>query len=278
LKKGTETRHLRFEGLESLEKKGIPVDRENYVLAYTAPLPPGETLEGIYKKLNVDQPEYYGGHSLSVSDVVSIRKDGETTSHYVDRIGFSELSSFIGTEKQKEQADPAVETPKSEIAVYKSSVATALKNNEMETLWQSRDLNIECGQAIDKAVSDNTKFGEMAGTQWVDTEKALKSVIEEFGADRVAWVLATNVHEATFDGRFSKDNKDWANGFNIEAKCDIHLSPNRTIVDGLVSRFLKMEKEKPSLLKTLEATDKKIKQQPAPEPGREKLKMKLGEL
>ena len=48
----------------------------------------------------------------------------------------------------------------------------------------------------------------MAGTQYVDTNAAVQSVIAEYGAERVAWVLAGNVNAAEFDGRISSDNKN----------------------------------------------------------------------
>ena len=57
---------------------------------------PGETLEDIYRRFNIDHPEDFRGHSLSVSDVVVLHEKGTDTAYYVDSIGFKELPDFFG--------------------------------------------------------------------------------------------------------------------------------------------------------------------------------------
>ena len=54
--------------MDYLESKGIDVARENYDLVYIAPLEDGTSLEDIYTKFNIDHPDDFRGHSLSVSD------------------------------------------------------------------------------------------------------------------------------------------------------------------------------------------------------------------
>lgn len=80
------TDDLRFMSLDWLEKKGLPVDRDNYQMVYAAELSPGETLEDIYTRFNIDHPEDFKGHSLSVSDVVVLHEKGSDTAYYVDSI------------------------------------------------------------------------------------------------------------------------------------------------------------------------------------------------
>ena len=92
LKGGDETRDLRFESLERLAQLGYTVDPANYDLIYAAAFTPGETLETIYRDLNVDRPDDFCGHSLSVSDVVVLREYGKDTAHYCDITGFTEVS------------------------------------------------------------------------------------------------------------------------------------------------------------------------------------------
>lgn len=104
LKGGDETRDYRFEGMESLEKRGLSVDRANYELVYTAPLAENESLNRIYEKFNVSRPEDFKGHSLSVSDVVVLKQGDSLTSHYVDRFGFADLPSFTGEERQASES------------------------------------------------------------------------------------------------------------------------------------------------------------------------------
>ena len=73
----------------------------DYEILYRGNLPIGkrsvpqpELLEQLYQKFNCAQPMDYHGHSLSVSDVILLNQAGKTSAHYVDSIGFRELSGF----------------------------------------------------------------------------------------------------------------------------------------------------------------------------------------
>ena len=95
LKRGDETRDLRFEPYDRLQATGHTVDRANYELVYTAPLTKDMTLGGIWEKFNIDHPADFKGHSLSVSDIVVLHQNGENTAHYVDSIGFQQVLEFL---------------------------------------------------------------------------------------------------------------------------------------------------------------------------------------
>ena len=58
-------------------------------------------LDDMYMRFNVDHPEDFRGHSLSVSDIVAIRQNGVVSCYYVDYIGFKELPDFIKSKKIK---------------------------------------------------------------------------------------------------------------------------------------------------------------------------------
>lgn len=109
LKDGDETRDYRWEALESLEARGLAVNHENYNLVYTAPLTSTDTLEGIYNKFNIDRPDDFTGHSLSMSDVIVIQQDGNSTAHYIDRADIKELPDFFKEVTQPEIAATEVE-------------------------------------------------------------------------------------------------------------------------------------------------------------------------
>ena len=87
--------YLRFTSLSNIHKDGHAVDRRNYDLKYTAPLAPETTLEDIYTRFNIERPADFTGHSLSVSDVVVLHRDGKDTAHYVDSIGFGDVPEFL---------------------------------------------------------------------------------------------------------------------------------------------------------------------------------------
>lgn len=98
LKPGEETRDLRFEGYNNLRRA---VERENYDAVYTGELPHMpkaglvDLLETLYTKFNLNRPADFTGHSLSVSDVIAIRQDGQVSAHYVDTFGFVRLDDFL---------------------------------------------------------------------------------------------------------------------------------------------------------------------------------------
>ncbi|SFE36118.1 antirestriction protein ArdA [Peptostreptococcus sp. D1] len=95
LKRGDETRDLRFEPYDRLTATGHAVDPANYDLIYTAPLTPDMTLGGIWETFNIDHPADFKGHSLSISDVVVLHQDGQDTAHYVDSIGYKQVPEFL---------------------------------------------------------------------------------------------------------------------------------------------------------------------------------------
>lgn len=51
-------------------------------------------LEQIFSRFNLDRPDDFHGHSLSVSDVVAIKRGGKVSFHFVDSFGFEPLPAF----------------------------------------------------------------------------------------------------------------------------------------------------------------------------------------
>ena len=140
--------------------------------------------------------------------------------------------------------DAPADTPKSEIPVYKDYLDVAVQKGEKQLFLASQNLNRECGQAIDRALSENSRSGPMAGTQYVNARQAAEDVMAEYGAERVAWVLAGNVQAAVGDGRISQANRNWAEEYDIPKNTVYHLNAHRTIVESLVSSFRKIEQER----------------------------------
>lgn len=91
---------IMFESHSRMLATDKQIDRKNYQLVYTAPLDPQMTLDGIYQKFNLDLPQDYRGRSLSVSDIVVLRQNGEISAHYVDSIGFKEVPNFLRRDKK----------------------------------------------------------------------------------------------------------------------------------------------------------------------------------
>ncbi|WP_164516900.1 antirestriction protein ArdA [Clostridium transplantifaecale] len=116
---GEEYRDFRFEPLERLEAAGHSPDAGNYELVYSAPLTPGETLESIYRDLNLERPDNFHGHSLSVSDVVVFQDHGKESAYYCDSFGFREIPGFLepGRETEPEKPDGSLAEPEPTLAV-----------------------------------------------------------------------------------------------------------------------------------------------------------------
>ncbi|MGL5513928.1 MAG: antirestriction protein ArdA [Sporomusa sp.] len=100
LKGDDSTRDFRLEPYERLQAAGLSVEPSNYVFVYSGQLGRDETLDSIYEKFNISRPADFTGHSLSISDVVTLNRDGKETAHYVDRFGFKDVPEFL-------QPDPA---------------------------------------------------------------------------------------------------------------------------------------------------------------------------
>ena len=95
LKSGDDTRDFRFESLERLHSKGEFADKNNYDLIYSAAYMPSDTLEKLFQRFNIDIPQDFKGHSLSVSDIVVISGKGEEKAYYCDSVGFKEVPEFL---------------------------------------------------------------------------------------------------------------------------------------------------------------------------------------
>ena len=108
LKGGGETRDYRFEPLERLRELGLSIQKDNYDLVYSAPLADGETLEDLFVRFNVERPEDFTGHSLSVSDVIVLHHGELQSAHYCDSFGFTEVPEFLQQEQdiRQETAQP----------------------------------------------------------------------------------------------------------------------------------------------------------------------------
>ena len=95
------THDLRFLPMSQLQAAGLTVERDNYAADYTGNLyntegkAIPELLNNLFYRFNMERPEDFHGHSLSVSDIVALKVNDVVTAHYVDRFGFQELYGFL---------------------------------------------------------------------------------------------------------------------------------------------------------------------------------------
>ena len=113
LKRDDATADIRFMNSEYLREKGIEPKYENYELIYTGALTQDgsqiDKLEDLYRIFNIEHPQDFTGHSLSISDIVALKQAGVVSYHYVDSVGYKELTNFRNTDNHLKNAEMQME-------------------------------------------------------------------------------------------------------------------------------------------------------------------------
>lgn len=144
------------------------------------------------------------------------------------------------------------------LPVYVYSATFAKEHGELETYRASHRANVDCKNAIEDAIADHYRDNCFDGS-------CVSEVIDRFGMERVAFVLATTVQDKDWDGRISADNKAWAKEAPVPNDYDawggrrtheyVCSQAHPGLINLFVNRFRKEqehEKEKkPSVLKKL---------------------------
>ena len=150
--------------------------------------------------------------------------------------------------------------------VYPHSEMYAEEFGEWEMYQLSTHLNIQCKEAIDKAVRRYFSFNTL------DPE-ALHLVAEQFGVPRLRFVLANTVLSMQGDDRIASEHKAWARSVPIFADIDSEGSNNRNayvvknhpqVINALVKTLHQefppsKEKRKESVCQKLKVKPKKIR-------------------
>lgn len=269
------------------------VKPENYDLIYVGELSElsedfiglqtqGDKLEALYEKFNIDHPADYKGHSLSVSDIVVLHENGKNSAHFVDSFGFTGLPDFMreleGIKEQdaqkaepeemqdtsghdvnlsakqkdlKSETEPTqAEQPEAQenyLAFYGHTLSYAMEHGEADKYLESHKLDRECKGAIEETIRQN--FDGM-----YLKDDIVKPLAEQYGSDRMAFVLANTIQQESWDGRFSRDNKGWASEFpisenivhGIDMNRELIVSSHPAVLDGFIDMFRRevLEQEK----------------------------------
>ena len=81
---------MRFISFDEFEKQFGQPDQSSYEVIFDGILGTND-LDEIYEICNLNHPDSYRGHSLSMSDVVELYDESGSKFHYVDRFGFKEI-------------------------------------------------------------------------------------------------------------------------------------------------------------------------------------------
>lgn len=355
--RATKGRDYRFMGLDFVTSHNMRVDAADYSYVYGGCLSREETLDSLYEKFNINHPAGYEGHSLSVSDVIVLQKDGKAEAYYVDSIGFQELPDFvqqrlheaemdrkrwfapvtldsdavaieqhegywhpverleaadevfylmkhnkygdsvaavivnsegnlvaqelekgidrgaieavreyltdkgiewepgeqelekwgIKAEMQKDSGETEL-TQKQYPPVYQHTLTYAMEHAEADDYLDSRRINIACKNAVEEAIDNH--FDGMH----LDSD-VVEPVLKEYGQERLTYVLACTLQYKSWDGRFSRENKAWAESISVEenvnrgvdANTDYVVDSHPAVLDGFVNlarkKITELEKE-----------------------------------
>lgn len=102
-----------------------------------------------------------------------------------------------------DRADTVLSQQK-DLPVYKYPGEYAREHGELELYRASGKANLACKTAIEDAINRHYRDNSL------DTKAAVREVVEQFGYERMLYVLAVTVRHMDWDGRISRGNKDWA--------------------------------------------------------------------
>ena len=92
-----------------------------------------------------------------------------------------------------------------ELPVYPYPAGHARERGELNEYRASLHANVSCKEAIEAAIREHYWDNRL------DAGAAVGQVAEQFGQERMLYVLAATVRHFDYDGRISQDNKRWAN-------------------------------------------------------------------
>lgn len=140
-----------------------------------------------------------------------------------------------------------------DLPVYPYPSDYAREQGELDVYRASFRANVSCKDAIEAAIRDNYHDNRL------DTA-AVGQVAEQFGQERMLYVLAATVRHFDYDGRISRDNKRWANTIHVYENKD-GMDSDRSVQfvvsshPGLTDLFLTQARHEQRLRQPLTADE-----------------------
>lgn len=151
------------------------------------------------------------------------------------------------------------------LPIYQGTSLYARENGELPLYRVSLQENCACKDAIEKAINENYDG-------WHLKDAGAREVLKQYGAERVNYVLANTVQIAKWDGRYSMDNRRWADDIPIAgnprdiscSRSSFAVRSHPAVLNGFISQVRRIERERPSLRETLGSLNAQQKDTPAP--------------
>ncbi len=168
-----------------------------------------------------------------------------TSGHNVQRLETQQTAMEQSEPEQIQAGQPKAQ--KSYPAVYGHTLSYAMEHGEVDKYSDSRKLDRECREAIEGTIRQNFDGMHLK-------HDIVKPLAEQYGSERMAFVLASTIQQESWDGRFSVDNKAWASEFyipenivhGIDMNRELIVSSHPAVLDGFIDMFRSevLEKEK----------------------------------
>ena len=188
-----------------------------------------QSLKPVYdglQKIKFEKPraKYKAEHETELKQFYAARR--KLTGEFPD--GKVDMKKLTEEYDELEQAHNTTYGPE---PVYPHSAAYAREHGELEQYRASNNVNRQCKESIEAAVREH--FDGM-----YLSHDAAKGVIETYGMERVALVLANTVQLQDWDGRYSRRNKEWAktipNDNPETVRCGYVLNSHPAVLDGFI--------------------------------------------
>lgn len=95
-------------GMDYAVSHGMRIDASDYNFVYSGQMTEDDTLDCLYERFNIEHPEDYTGHSLSVSDVIVLQEEQRMKAYYVDSFGYRELPDFLRQRQEMLNTDDLI--------------------------------------------------------------------------------------------------------------------------------------------------------------------------
>lgn len=150
--------------------------------------------------------------------------------------------------------------------VYPHDGPYAREHGELEQYRASRKVNFACKEAIEAAIREGFDGMHL-------NPSAVKRVLEQFGAERVSYVLASTIQQKDWDTRFSQSNRSWADSVPMfepkDRRDEYTVQSHPAVLDGFVAQF-RREREAKRELPAQEAEKPSIRERLAARPAQQK--------